>query len=104
MESNNAAINGDLSRQKFELIYMNCDGDHILTDNIVVPKSYTIKKILESLLIDSTLICIYAGEPQYGNDGELENTKIDPQYFENTIEELNLWHPSDLLQLIIFSC
>jgi hypothetical protein len=91
----------NLKRQKFEIIYINDDGDIILTDNITALKSCTIQEIIENQSIDLTSFSVFIGTPQYGNNGALENTKIEPQYFGYTIENLNLWHPSDSLQLII---
>lgn len=88
-------------KQKFKITYIDDDGDIILIDSIMVLKSCTIQEIIERQSIDSALFSIYIGEPRYGNNGLLENTKIEPQYFDYTIENLNLWHPSNYLHLII---
>lgn len=68
---------------------------------ITVLNNCTIQDIIisESIDIDNNIILI--GAPRYRDNGFLENTKIEPELFENTISDLNMWHPNDILEITI---
>lgn len=86
--------------QKFNIYF--ADGENFLQiDNICVKECCTIQEIINMLQIDIKIVKLLIGSPRYNTNGSIENTEIEPQYLEKTIVELNLWHPSDTLELSI---
>jgi len=82
-------------------IYFVDKGNSIQIGNIYAEEFCTIQEIINMLQIDIKIVKLLIGSPRYSTNGNIENTKIEDQYLQRTIVELNLWHPHDTLDLSI---
>jgi hypothetical protein len=88
--------------QKFDIIFMDESDNSFIVAQIQVPQICSIQEIIESVdFYNSNKHKIFIGKPRFSIEGKLENTEIVSQYFQNTIVDLNLWHPNDNLEITI---
>lgn len=89
----------DLQTQNFILNGICEDGSVVQHGNITAVRGCRIETISED--INPDLVKLFIGIPIYTDLGKISNTEIEPQDFQLTIEDVNLWHPKETLHLFI---